>query len=62
MNNKSMKFIRTSSVDARQKLQELGFQEIITQSNEFCFMNDFTLKFSEDDLPKQIIYTNIIHL
>ena len=61
MTNQQMKFIRTSSEEARIQLKNLGFQEIPTQSSEFCFMNNTTLNFAEADMPKQIIFTNIIN-
>lgn len=61
MKNQQMKFIRTSSEDARIKLKNLGFQEIPMQSSEFCFINSAKLNFAESELPKQIVFTNIIN-
>ena len=57
----NMKFLRTDSKEAREKLLSLGFTEIETQDkNVFTFLNDGKMLFNAEE--NRCFYTNILNL
>lgn len=54
-------FVSTSDLETRNKLLELGFQEIENSNNKYTFINTNPLTFEEDDIDKlKLQYTNML--
>lgn len=54
------KFIKTFDKETAEKLQNLGFQKITSNSENDVFVNNNTLKFSDEIDISKIKYTNIL--
>ena len=60
-NKNNMKFIRTESVEAADKLRKLGFVELSEPTSPtFCFINNGKIVFEAKE--NECVYTNIICL
>lgn len=55
-------FIRTNDKETAQQLLKIGFQKIDEQNGFYTFLNDKTLKFSEDEKDLKVQYTNTLHV
>ena len=51
-------FVKTSDEQTAETLKKEGFTLISKDNGMFCFMNDATFKFSE--VPKNVVYTNVL--
>ena len=55
-------FIKTKDTNIRDILKKIGFRLVDDKNGFYTFVNDNTLKFSEDVDTSKIHYTNILCL